>query len=122
MDKFFLRMMQSLMPTPAGMAAESAWQPAADVYGTSDGWLIKFDLAGVKAEEIELTAKANRLTVRGSRRDWCLEEACRCHQMEISYSHFERNLELPCDLDHASIAAEYREGMLLVRIHPEGER
>ena len=122
MDKFFLRMVQSLMPGAAGMTSEAAWQPPADIYRTAQGWLVKFDLAGIKADEIQVTAKGNQLTVSGSRRDWSLEEECRCYQMEIAYSHFERTLGMPCDLERAHITAEYRDGMLLVRIRPEGER
>lgn len=124
MDSFLLRVMQALMPEASGMSGEAAWRPAADVYRTAHGWLVKFDLAGVKADEIQLTAKGSQLTVRGSRRDWSLSEECHCHQMEIAYSHFERTLGLPCDLERADMSADYKDGMLLVRIRvvgrPEG--
>lgn len=115
-----MRMVQALMPEAASAVSEAAWRPAADVYRTAQGWLVKFDLAGVKAEEIQLTAKGDQLTVRGSRRDWSLEEKCHCHQMEIAYSHFERTLGLPCDLERAEISADYKDGMLLVRIRAGG--
>ena len=39
--------------------------------------------------------------------------------MEIAYSHFERTLQLPGDLEQANVQAEYRDGMLLVRIGKE---
>jgi len=39
--------------------------------------------------------------------------------MEISYSQFQRTIELPENLDHARITTEYRQGMLLVRIDKE---
>lgn len=120
MDSFLLRVMQALMPEASGMSGEAGWQPAADVYRTAQGWLVKFDLAGVKADEIQLTAKGSQLTVRGSRRDWSLGEECHCHQMEIAYSHFERTLGLPCDLERADISADYKDGMLLVRIREGG--
>lgn len=114
-----IRFMQSLMGPSSGMTGEGAWQPSADIYRTPRGWLVKFDLAGVRPEEVELRAEDSRLIIRGMRRDLCVEEGCSCYHMEISYSHFERSLTLPCDLDTASIEAEHREGMLLVRIHTE---
>jgi HSP20 family molecular chaperone IbpA len=40
--------------------------------------------------------------------------------MEIAYSHFERSLELPCDLERADITTEFHDGMLLVRIEDGG--
>ena len=39
--------------------------------------------------------------------------------MEIAYSHFERSLTLPADLDRARVTAEHRHGMLLVHVEPE---
>ncbi len=116
-----LRFMQSLLPPPSGMTREAAWQPSADIYRTPQGWLVKFDLAGVRPEDVQLEINDGCLIIRGLRRDWCVEEGCSCYHMEISYSHFERSLTLPCDLKRASIVAEHREGMLLVRIQMEAE-
>jgi HSP20 family protein len=99
----------------------TAWHPAADVYRTRDGWLVKFDLAGVRPEEVKLSFSDHRLTVEGTRRDACLEEGCSHYRMEISYSHFERSIELPYDLERARISHEYRQGMLLVRVQAEKE-
>jgi HSP20 family protein len=112
-----LRFLHSLAPA----AGDAYWQPPADIYRTPKGWLVKFDLAGVRPEDVELLASGSHLIVRGLRRDWCVEESCRCYHMEISYSHFERSLALPCNLDGARISAEHRHGMLLVRIYPEAE-
>jgi HSP20 family protein len=98
---------------------DPTWEPAADIYRTRSGWIVKFDLAGVSPEEVELTAHGSRLTLRGSRRDCEQEEGCVCHLMEIDYSDFERTLVLPCLLDDAEISAETRQGMLLVRIRTE---
>jgi HSP20 family protein len=105
---------------PVGMPQESAWRPAADVCRTRYGWLVKFDLAGVRVSDLEVLACANRLTVRGRRRDWTEEEGCTYYRMEIAYCRFERSLELPCNLESADISSEYRDGMLLIRIRTEG--
>jgi HSP20 family protein len=40
--------------------------------------------------------------------------------MEISYNRFERSLEMPADLENASITLEARNGLLLVRMITEG--
>ena len=110
-----------LVPTPASVR-DARWQPAADVYRTRGGWLIKFDLAGVRPEDVELVVQGQRLRVRGTRRDSCVEEGCRSYLLEISYSDFERTLDLPCDLGSAGITTEYRAGMLLVHIQMEADR
>src|SRR5262245_42399710 len=77
------------LPAAAG-AGGGAWQPATDVYRTRDGWLVKFDLAGVRPEDIHVTVSGRELTVVGVRRDFCLDEGCYHYTMEITYSRFER--------------------------------
>jgi len=120
MAKDFIHLMHTLFLPGISACKDTGWCPAADVYRNRKGWLVKFDLAGVRPEDVELTAEDGRLIIRGLRRDWCVEEGCSCYHMEIAYSHFERSLALPCDLEGAEIVAEHREGMLLVRIQTEG--
>lgn len=119
MAKDLVRLLQVLFPHSGADWEQFSWRPAADVYRTRTGWLVKLDVAGVRPDDISVTAEGKTLTVRGERRDWCRDEACSCYAMEISYSRFERTLTLPCILDGARIAAEYREGMLLIRIRTE---
>ena len=112
----------SLFLSATGNAAETEadWRPATDVYRTPDGWLVKFELAGVEPADIELTALGRTLRVRGRRRDCCLADGCRQVRMEIAYSRFERQVELPGDVGYVRITTEFRQGMLLVRIRREG--
>jgi HSP20 family protein len=95
------------------------WEPSVDVYRSPRGWLVKCDLAGVRPEDLSLTLHGSRLTLRGTRRDWCLEEGCHHYRMEISYSRFERTVELPEEIGQARVTTEFRDGMLLVRLQKE---
>jgi len=107
---------------PASAArGETRWQPSADVYRTSNGWLLKFDLAGVRLEDVNVQLQGCRVTVSGVRRDWTAEQGFSHYMMEISYSRFERTIELPCDLANARMALEYQEGILLIRVTEEEE-
>jgi HSP20 family protein len=100
-------------------AREVNWRPDADVLRTADGWMIKFNLAGVRPEDVELTVRGRQLTVRGTRRDDCADGTCCHHLMEIEYGRFERSVELGADLGPVRISVEHRHGMLLVRIQQE---
>jgi HSP20 family protein len=99
-----------------GVEQPPDWRPATDVYRTPEGWLVKVELAGVRPEDVELTARGRALRVRGRRRDRALEPGSRQVHMEITYSRFDRQVELPEDLHQARIESEFRDGMLLVRI------
>ena len=115
-------LMQALLNPAIEPRAQVDWSPAVDVYRTRQGWLVKFDLAGVSPGDVQLSASGRRLTLRGRRRDWCIEEAqcCSAYSMEITYSQFHRTIELPCDVDSLQIGMDYRDGMLLVRLSERG--
>jgi HSP20 family protein len=105
-----------------GAGVDITWHPRADIYHTRDGWLVKLELAGVRAEDLTIRARGSRLTVSGTRRDRMVEAGWSCYAMEIAYSRFERSFNLPCDLEAARIAVRGAEGMLLVHVTTEGNR
>jgi HSP20 family protein len=109
---------QAALPGGFARPLSARWSPAADIYRTREGWLIKLELAGVAKDDVQLTVRGNTLIVRGRRRDTLLSEGSEQFRLEISYSEFERRIELPCDLTQAQLSAEFREGMLLIRVLP----
>jgi HSP20 family protein len=121
MAKDFIRVMQALFLPASETLRETAWSPRVDVYRTPAGWLLKFELAGVRPEDIRLSVCGRRVIVHGCRRDWFVEEGHHHYLMEIAYSHFERSVELPGNLEPAHMATEYRDGMLVVRIETESQ-
>jgi HSP20 family protein len=92
------------------------WNPSADVYKTNDGWLVKVDLAGVCSDELEIEVNDSCLFIRGCRRDTLYREGFRYHQMEITYSRFEKTINFPCGIESASLTHDYRDGFLIVSV------
>ena len=97
------------------------WQPAADIYRTADGWLVKVELAGIRPDEFEVRVAGQYVILRGRRRDWQFREVGQCQSLEIAYDEFERRFEFPIDLSAARIDTEYANGILVLRIHPRAE-
>jgi HSP20 family protein len=81
---------------------------------------LKFDLAGVRPEDVTVSVTGRMVKVTGVRRDTSVEEGCSYYAMEISYNRFERSLEMPVNLAHARVTIEARNGLLLVRMITEG--
>jgi HSP20 family molecular chaperone IbpA len=96
------------------------WQPAVDVYRCPHGWKVKFDLAGVSPDDIQLLVSDDHLIVRGVRRDSVITEGWSYHQLEITYSRFERVLKIPCDLAQADIRSESKDGWFIIHIDSNG--
>lgn len=123
MSRDMIRLMHVLFTQDQNECGDAPWCPPADVYCSADGsWIVKYELAGVRPEDLSLTAEGCRLSLRGLRRDCLRDRGYRQYRLEIAYNQFERNLELPCDVEHASIATEYSQGMLLVHITPEAQK
>ena len=97
------------------------WNPAADVYRVSDGWVVKVDLAGVCTDELEIELHNSILTIRGCRRDTHYREGFVYHQMEITYSRFEKSIQFPVPVEGASIRRDYRDGFLMIDVVREQE-
>jgi HSP20 family protein len=95
---------------------KTQWCPAVDVYQTGTGWVLKYELAGVSPQDIELVVRGHTVVVRGARRDVRLDQQQQSYSMEISYNRFERSLDLPCELEAMKVETAYRDGMLIVRL------
>ena len=106
-----------MMPKASGVrCTQHFWRPAADVYRTRDGWLVKVELAGVSPDELEVEVQGDTLRVAGSRRDKNCTETVAYHQLEITYSRFERTIRFPCPIEGASLQTRYKDGLLLLHL------
>jgi len=92
------------------------WNPAADVYRSPDGWLVKVDLAGVQPSDLQIELLPSSLKIRGCRRDTVVRDGFTYQQMEITYSQFEKTIQFPCALEETTIDHDYRDGFLIVHV------
>jgi HSP20 family protein len=95
------------------------WRPDADIYRAADGWIVKVDLAGVNADDLEIIIHDRTLSISGCRRDTSFGEGIAYHQLEITYSRFEKTLQFPCSIAGASILRDYRDGLLILHLRGE---
>ena len=111
-----------LMPKTSGLrCSENFWYPAADVYKTGEGWVVKLELAGVSPDELTVEIAGDTLRVSGTRRDEALTETVSYHQLEITYSRFEKTIRFPCPVEGAAVERRYRDGLLILHIRSPAE-
>lgn len=96
--------------------SDCVWYPAADVYQTSDGWVVKVELAGVSGDEIQVTIRGNSLYIAGCRKDRSCTSGISYQQMEITYSNFEKTLRFPAPIDGATIEYLFENGILIINL------
>ena len=118
LDRYFRLIRDDRHRRPSGRL----WCPAADVYRSREGWIVKVDLAGVKPSDVEVIIDGDLLRISGSRRDGTCGEGVSHYQLEITYSRFEKMIRFPRSIEHASIEREYRDGLLILCLREEQEQ
>jgi len=92
------------------------WAPPVDIYEIDGALVLKAELPGMQREDIDVSVENNTLTIRGERK---LEQEVRqesFHRVERSYGSFARSFSLPNTLDATKIAADYKNGLLTVKL------
>jgi len=97
------------------------WVPAMDLVETDDHLVLRADLPGLSRDDVEIEIKDGVLTVAGERRADHEEKSEGFYRVERSFGRFSRSMTLPDGIDADTIAAEFDDGVLEVRI-PKPER
>jgi HSP20 family protein len=105
--------------TASGDEFERAdWAPASDVYETDSSYLIAMDLPGIDREALEIDVDDNRLIVKGTR---AITES-KQHRTERPRGRFVRTFSVPGSVDQGKIGAEYKDGVLQIRLPKRSEQ
>ena len=94
------------------------WVPASDIYETSSSYSIAIDLPGVSRNALEIEIDEDRLIVKGAREI----EATKTRRNERPAGKFIRTFSVPSSVDQKLIGAEYKDGVLSVRLPKRQEQ
>jgi HSP20 family protein len=100
----------------AKSAVGAPWRPVSDVVETADEIVITAELPGCNDKDIEITARGQILTIRGSRTMAETTEDEHYRRVERSYGDFERSFRLPSGVSQEDIHASVVYGVLQIRI------
>jgi HSP20 family protein len=106
----------------AGGTRSRRWVPAMDLVETEDHLVLRADLPGLSRDDVELEIKDGVLTVSGERRADREEKSEGYYRVERAFGRFSRSLTLPDGIDADSVAAEFDDGVLEVRIPKPEQR
>jgi len=94
--------------------------PAVNVYEQADAAVLTAEVPGVSVEDLHLAVLGDSVTLRGERKSEA-GEGERYYRRERPMGTFERTLTLPAPIDPDSVTAEYRNGILRVRMEKAEE-
>ena len=111
------RMFEGFYGRPQEDLNRGSWAPPVDIYRSGQHELVlKAELPDMKEEDIELTVENNTLTLRGDRKFDTEVKEEQFHRIERSYGPFARTFALPPTVDAGKVSAEYKAGILTVRL------
>jgi len=90
--------------------------PPLNVWSNEDETIVLAELPGFAADCIDISVVQNTLTLRGSRKPEELKQGESYHRRERWTGQFVRSLELPFEVDNSKVAAEYKHGVLSIRL------
>jgi HSP20 family protein len=100
-----------------GFATSNAWMPAVDIYQTGDHEVVlKAELPDMERENIDINIENFVLTIKGEKKFAGDVKEEQFHHAERRFGSFSRSFSLPQTVDTGKVVAEYKNGVLTVRI------
>lgn len=99
------------------LMTSGSWVPPVDIYQNGDHELVlKAELPDMAREDIDLTVDKGTLTIRGEKKFTTDVKEDQFHRIERRYGTFTRSFSLPPTVDAGKVGAEYKNGVLTVRL------
>ena len=77
---------------------------------------VRMDLPGITAKDIDIQVNGNVLTVSGERKEEKEENGKTFYRVERHCGNIPRSVILPCAVIESKVAAEYKDGVLTIKL------
>jgi HSP20 family protein len=98
------------------------WVPPVDLVEAENHFVLKADLPGLTQDDVAIEVQDGTLSISGERKAEHEQRERGWYRIERSFGSFSRSLTLPEGVDPNGIKAEFRDGVLEVRIPKPEER
>lgn len=92
------------------------WGPRMELSETDRDLTLRFELPGVRTEDLDISLSGNVLTLTGEKSEQRDERRGRLHFSERSFGRFSRSVQIPSTADPDKVDAAYKDGVLVVTI------
>ena len=100
-----------------GLFSSGSWLPPVDIYQNGEHELVlKAELPDMARENIDVTVADGTLTIKGEKKLSSEVKEEQFHRVERRYGTFSRSFSLPPTVDAGKVGAEYKNGVLTVKL------
>ena len=102
--------------TPLARRVTEEWLPSVDISETKDKLIIKAELPGLEAKDVNVSISGDLLVVKGEKKGEEEEKDEHHHYVERYYGSFQRSFKLPVNVKTDKIEATFDKGVLKVTL------
>jgi HSP20 family protein len=113
-------LLTSFWGTPAKNWLSENLSPAIDVSEQENAFVMKVDVPGLEAKDLNVQVHGTTVTVSGQRQEEKETKDNTFYRMERRQGSFSRSVNLPCNINDDEVAAEYVNGVLTLTL-PKAE-
>lgn len=118
-DRLFNALRDPFQWEHAGVA--TSWGLPLDVEETDKEIVVRAEIPGVKAEDLQLSINGNALVIGGEKKEKEERRDKGYFYQERRFGSFRREVPLPTTVDADNVLAEYADGVLQVRLQKSQE-
>ena len=106
--------------TPLGRTVTEEWLPSVDFTETKDNLLIKAELPGLEAKDVNVSVSGDILMIKGEKQREEEEKDAHYYHCERYWGSFQRSFQLPVNIQADKVEATFDKGVLKVTL-PKAE-
>lgn len=95
-----------------GETSLAEWMPSVDVSEEDDNILVKADLPGLEAKDIDINVSGDQLTIKGEKKTEEEKKEANYYSKERFFGTFHRAIRLPAEVDADKVDATFKNGVL----------
>ena len=113
MDDLFNRIFGETSLSKIGLGK---WQPLVDISETDTDIIIKAELPGIDAKDVDVSITGDRLTIKGEKQQEKEEKEENRYRSERYYGTYERVINLPASIVENKTEATFDKGILTITL------
>ena len=102
--------------TPLARTFAEEWSPRVDLSEIKDSFIVKAELPGMEAKDVNVSISGYVLTIKGEKKKEEEEKDEHHHYVERYYGSFQRSFQLPANVMTDKIEANFDKGVLNVTL------
>lgn len=95
---------------------QQSWQPAVELHDAGENLVLKAQLPGINADNLDISATRDSITISGEYRHEEESNNQNLYHSEFQYGQFNRTIGLPVGIQQDKVEADYSNGLLTLRL------